>query len=92
MTRSVEPNLQGNLYHYATDCKGGIGCRTRCRERPRTQQRKSFDNMVILRYISNCAPEKPHHGSREGVEKRWLGLVVASTNAEDYPEQQRRRG
>jgi hypothetical protein len=87
MTRSVESNLQGNLHHYATDCKGGVGGGTGCRERPGTEQRESFDNMVILRHIGNGGPEKPHHGSREGVEKGWLGLVMASTNAEDYPEQ-----
>lgn len=88
----MESNLQSNLHHYATDGKRRIGRRTRRWERPGTEQGQGFDDMVILRHISNGTPEEPHHRPRERVEKRRFGLVVTSTDTQDHPEQQRRRG
>jgi hypothetical protein len=42
--------------------------------------------VVILRDFGDSGPKKPCYRSSQRVEKSWLGVVMASPHAENYPE------
>lgn len=88
MAGPVQANSGGSFHHYSAKYVSRVSRGSACGKRPRANQAKCFDNKVTIRYVADCAPEKPVEWAAGQLCQDGLGSVSSRRNGYDGPEEQ----
>ena len=83
----MKTKLHGNLYHHSTEHESGICGGTAGREGPSAKQAERLDNMIALRDVGQCTPNKARYRASERGQQVGVCWIPSSADTNNCPEE-----